>query len=128
MFDLELRPSLTVFFVRFTANVEKSVDKIYFGSSNPEIERAALMGKIYGICVMNKVIWQAYPIANLYHAWPLTKQFTNFFANGKGRDIFKSKAELAYRLREEHESRLDYVIIDMTGLSQHTSVEVIIDE
>jgi len=122
--DLELRLRLSDYFIRFAEDVEETADKIYFGTSESEIKRAALMWKIYGISAMNKAINMPDPIASFYNAWPLSKQLIYFFEEGKGEEVFRSKSEIALELCREYESKLDSISIDMTSLENHNSVEI----
>ena len=121
--DLELRLRLTDAFIRFTEDVEECADKIFYNTSDPEIRRAALMWKIYGISAMNKSINMPDPIASFYDAWPLTKQMIDFFESGNGKQVFAEKADLALKTCIKHEARFDSIIIDMTNLQHFQEAE-----
>lgn len=121
--NFEFRLRLTDFYIQFAEELEEKADKIYFSSSDPEIKRAALMWKIYGISAMNKAINMPDAIASFYNAWPLTKQMVYFFKDGKGKEVLGTDAQVAEDLSRKYESKLDSIIIKMSNSESHAEQE-----
>jgi hypothetical protein len=125
--DLELRLRLSDHFVRYTEFVEEAADRIYYSASDPEVRRAALMWKIYGISAMNKAINMPDPIASFYNAWPLAKQTVIFFESGPGREKLGDYHKVALDLSLRLESKLDSIIIDIGGMDTFLEAEPEVD-
>lgn len=121
--DMELRLRLTDFFIRYLEIVEKTADRIYYDTSDPEIKKAALMWKIYGISAMNKAVNMPDPIASFYNAWPLSKQLIIFFSEGPGKEGLGSYHDQAVEICIAFEARLDEMITDMISAEHHSDVE-----
>ena len=121
--SVELRLRLTDYFIRFAEDVEKTADIIYSGTNEKAIKKAALMWKIYGISAMSKAINMPDEIASFYNAWPLVKQMTYFFENGKGAEIFGDKKDIAVQLCVDYETKLDSIIVSMTSIERHRDSE-----
>ena len=121
--DVELRLRLTDYYIRFSEEVERTADQIYYRTTDQEIKKASLMWKIYGISAMGKAINMPDPIVSFYNAWPLIKQMTLFFENGKGKEVFGAESDVATQLCLEYESKLDSIIIDMTNIEHHKEAE-----
>lgn len=126
--NLELRLRLTDYFIRYTEYIEHTADKVYLQSDDPEIKKATLMWKIYGISAMNKAINMPDPIASFYNAWPLAKQTVIFFDTGYGKETFGEYSGLALEASRQMESNLDSIIIDIAGREKYLSTEPGVDE
>ena len=111
--NLELRLRLTDFFIRYAESVEVSADRIFYDTSDPDIKKAALMWKIYGISAMNKAIHMPDPIASFFNAWPLSKQLIHFFETGKGMEELGPYHEDVAKLCYQLETNLDSIIINI---------------
>ncbi|MCK5104332.1 MAG: hypothetical protein KAQ62_28855 [Cyclobacteriaceae bacterium] len=122
-----MRLRLSDYFIHYTSILEEEADKIYFGTNNLEIKRAALMWKIYGISAMNKAINMPDPIASFYNAWPFTKQIIIFFEEGEGKEKFGPFHKDAVQLSRYFESKLDTILIDMTDIANFDLMEPQID-
>ena len=125
--NLELRLRLTDFFILYTEHLEETADKIYNETTDPEVRKAALMWKIYGISAMNKAINMPDPIASFYNAWPLTKQSVVFFESGYGKEAFGEYYNLALQICKDMETKLDSIIIDIGGMQSFLDSEPEID-
>ncbi len=126
--NLELRLRLTDFFIRYTELVEETADRIYNDTNDPEIKRAALMWKIYGISAMNKAINMPDPIASFYNAWPLTKQSIIFFESGYGKETLGEYHTIALDQCIEMEIKLDSIIINIGGKQSFLDSEPVIND
>ena len=126
--DMELRLRLTDYFIRFSEDLEKAADIIYYESNNREVRKAALMWKIYGISAMSKAINMPDPVASFYNAWPLAKQMIYFFEEGEGKKVFNDEADLALQFSMEYETKLDQIIIDLTNTTHHKEAEAKVEE
>ncbi len=113
--DMEVSLRLNDFFIYYASSVEETADNIYFRTANPEIKKAALMWKLYGISAMQKAISFNDPIVCFYNAWPLSKQMIIFFEDGPGRWKLGPYYKRALNLNIQLESMLDSIFIDVGG-------------
>jgi hypothetical protein len=126
--QLELRLRLTDYYIRFTGEIEASADQIIHEAADPEIKRAALMWKIYGISAMNKAINMPDPVASFYNAWPLSKQMIDFFDSGLGKEKLGEYHKIALENCLKLEGLLDSIVLEVGGIENYQRAEPKVDK
>ncbi|MEQ9097376.1 MAG: hypothetical protein RIE32_14060 [Phycisphaerales bacterium] len=90
-----IRAAATEYLMDFSASVRKAADRIASQSSDPQVQRAALLWKLNAIPAMQEACFRADPLAAYFDAWLLAAQLAEFFEAGAGRNVFGDQQDIA---------------------------------
>lgn len=92
---LELRETMNDFFYKFERTLTESADSIMLLSSNPSIDREALIWKMNAIPVANTAIYNSDPFLGFIDIAVFTYQMKMYFESGAGKDLFGDQKVIA---------------------------------
>jgi hypothetical protein len=92
---IEYKMRLSEFGYRFAGIVELSADEIISKTSDNEIEKQALLWKIYAIPAMIRSLSINDPLAAGIDSWILSVQMLQYFEDGYGKDLFGEYQDIA---------------------------------
>ncbi|GAA4318395.1 hypothetical protein GCM10023115_44270 [Pontixanthobacter gangjinensis] len=91
----ELRVTMNDFFYRFERSIAESADSIMKASTDPAVEREALIWKLNSIPVANTAIYNSDPFLGYIDVAVFTYQLKLFYENGAGKDSFGPHQDIA---------------------------------
>ncbi|MCH4824156.1 hypothetical protein ML462_13335 [Gramella lutea] len=91
----ELRTTMNDFFYRFERSITESADSIMQLSSDPVIDREALIWKLNSIPIANTAIYNSDPFLGYIDMAVFTYQLKLYFENGAGKNLFGSHQDIA---------------------------------
>lgn len=92
---LELRETMNDFFYKFERTLTESADSIMLISSDPSIDREALIWKMNAIPVANTAIYNSDPFLGFIDIAVFTYQMKMYFESGAGKDLFGDQKVIA---------------------------------
>lgn len=92
---LEFRETMNDFFFKFERTITESADSIIRVSSNPAIDKEAMIWKMNSIPVANTSIYNSDPFLGYIDVAVFTYQLKMYFENGAGRDLFGEHQSIA---------------------------------
>lgn len=92
---LEFRETMNDFFFKFERTITESADSIIRVSTNPAIDKEAMIWKMNSIPVANTSIYNSDPFLGYIDVAVFTYQLKMYFGNGAGRDLFGEHQSIA---------------------------------
>ena len=110
----EIRAVLYRNAARFAAVIEESADKIKGQTSDEQIQRNALLWKMYGIPAIHQAAFHPDPVAGFLDTKTLLVQMHDFFATGAGKNTFGELQNIALEGLTKFDLELTEVMRGMT--------------
>ncbi|WP_215226710.1 hypothetical protein [Echinicola shivajiensis] len=92
---LELRVTMNDFFYKFERTITETADSIIMLSSNPSVDKEALIWKMNAIPVANSAIYNSDPFLGYIDIAVFTYQMKLYFEKGTGKELFGDHQPIA---------------------------------
>ncbi len=106
----ELRTRLDDLAAVYSGSIEQAADRVIAETSDPEIERHALLWKLNSIPAAYRALFQADPAVALIDTWAFSSQMADYFENGPGKDDFEQFSHIALDASRKLEATITQLV------------------
>ena len=94
--------------------IEQAADQIMAGTTNPAVQRAALLWKIEGVPALRAALFQPDPYTAQFDSWVLCFQMADYFESGPGKAALGGSSPIAVAACRRLEEQMNRVAASMT--------------
>ena len=97
-----------------SAAIVESADRIMAGTADQTVRREALLFKIEAVPAMREALFRPNPYNAVLDSWVLTLQMSDYFENGRGKEVLGDAAPIAINTCRYLQSQIESVAASMT--------------